>query len=101
VILNDGLKNPRGILDFLNIVVLWFTAGFIATMLAILWIWLSGGFVEIVTELVYIAVVESLPFPFNLIAGLQINPVSVIRELFLQAIIFIILILLIKSLEKT
>jgi len=52
---------------------LWFVAGFIATMFTVLVIVLTGGLAETVTELLLVAVVESFPFPFNLLVGWHIN----------------------------
>lgn len=75
---------------------LWYIAGFIVTMFTVLWIWLTGGFVDKVRELVLLAVVESFPFPFNLVVGWQINPFSLIVGLFFQAVIFIIFIILMQ-----
>jgi hypothetical protein len=74
---------------------LWYIAGFIATLFSILFILLSGGFVETVSGLMITAVIESLPFPINLLAGWQINPVSFIIELIFQTIIFVVLLFLI------
>jgi hypothetical protein len=78
-------------------ITLWYLAGFIATLFSILVILLSGGFVETVSGLMITAVIESLPFPINLLAGWQINPVSFIIELIFQTIICVVLVFLLKG----
>jgi len=76
---------------------LWFIAGFIATVFSILVILLRGGFAETVSELMIIAVIESFPFPFNLLVGWRINPISFVIELVFQTIVFVILLFLIEG----
>jgi hypothetical protein len=76
---------------------LWFIAGFIVTLFSMLFILLSGGFIVTVSGLMIIAVIESLPFPINLLAGWQINPISFIIELIFQIIIFVVLLFLIEG----
>jgi hypothetical protein len=82
-------------------IALWFTAGFIVTLFSILFILLSGSFVEKVSELTMVAVIESLPFPIDLLAGWQINPASLVIELLFQVIIFAVLVFLIEGRSRS
>lgn len=92
------VKSLSGIMSGLaKYIALWFIAGFIATMFSILVILLRGGFAETVSELIVIAVIESFPFPFNLLVGWQINPISFVIELIFQTIIFVVLLFLIEG----
>jgi len=70
--------------------ILWIIAGFIVTGLSLLWVVLTGGFVDVVTELVWVAVLESFPFPFNLIITWHINPIALMA----QVIVFALLVFL-------
>ncbi|MEM3626598.1 MAG: hypothetical protein QXZ25_01065 [Candidatus Bathyarchaeia archaeon] len=75
---------------------LWFIAGFIVTIICVIAILLSGNFVESISELTIMVIIEALPFPFNLLAGWAIDPVSVVIELILQIVIFAILLYFIE-----
>lgn len=78
-------------------IALWFIAGFVVTLFSIVFILLRGSFVETVTELTMVAVIGSLPFPIDLLAGWQINPASLVIELVFQIIIFAGLVFLIEG----
>ncbi|MEM3616139.1 MAG: hypothetical protein QXF75_01145 [Candidatus Bathyarchaeia archaeon] len=75
---------------------LWFIAGFIVTALWIIGILLSRNIVELISELTIMTIIEALPFPFNLLAGWAIDPMSVMIELILQIVIFAILLYFIE-----
>lgn len=63
------------------------------TMLTLGYVALTGGFAEIITELAVTAVLESLPFPINVIVTSQINPIALV----FQFVFFIVLLILIES----
>jgi len=63
------------------------------TMLTLGYVALTGGFAEIITELVVTTVLESLPFPINVIVTSKINPIALV----FQFVFFFILLILIES----
>ncbi|MDH5690072.1 MAG: hypothetical protein OEY81_01405 [Candidatus Bathyarchaeota archaeon] len=76
--------------------IMWVLAGLIVWAGSLLMTWLSGGFEDIIAELLISAVLESFPFPFNLIVTWHINPMSLV----LQTIVFVVLITLIEIMGK-
>lgn len=71
----------------------WLLSGFVVMLLDLSYIALTEGFSDIIGELGISAVLERLPFPFDLIVTSQIDPLSLV----LQVIILIILVVLIEE----
>jgi hypothetical protein len=63
---------------------IWVLADFTAWGLTLLYVWLTGSLVDILSELFVSLALGLIPFPFNILAVWQIDPLSII----LQTVVF-------------
>jgi len=82
----DDLKKT-----LIKLYALWVLADFIVWVFSLLYVWLTGSFADVLSELLVSLALGLIPFPFNILAIWQIDPLSM---LFQTLVFFGILILL-------
>jgi len=73
-----------------KLLVFWFLAGLISSALSLTYVGLTGGLADTMGAVAIEIVLARLPFPFDLIAGVSIDPFSIL----LQFLFFVVLVFL-------
>ncbi len=89
----DDLKKT-----LIKLYALWVLADFITWGLTLLYVWLTESLVDILSELFVSLALGLIPFPFNILAIWQIDPLSII----FQTVVFfgILILLYLRSREE-
>jgi len=66
---------------------MWVLADFIVWGLSLLYVWLTGNLVDLISALFVSLAFGFIPFPFNILAVWQIDPLSII----LQTVVFFVM----------
>jgi hypothetical protein len=72
---------------------LWLLSDFIVWGISTLYVWITGSLVDLISELLVSLALGAIPFPFNILAIWQIDPLSIIFQttVFFVIVIFLVL----------